>query len=203
MISRIIQNSAPDIDFKSLATPQPPPPTAAAAADSKTASTDSKTDSKPPAAAGGGAASSAASRDVAYYSFCPYPGFRVIALDSYDLNLLAKGDSPEKTRAAEKMMNAGKEAYHVSMNGGVGPVQLDWFTKQLAAAVAANERVWIVTHCPLVPECAYGPRDAVLWNCVEVMKVVYDTVPKGVVIGCLYGHEHSTSSGTVSFLLEV
>eukprot|EP01116_Phalansterium_solitarium_P008379 TRINITY_DN2222_c0_g1_i1.p1 TRINITY_DN2222_c0_g1~~TRINITY_DN2222_c0_g1_i1.p1 ORF type:complete len:320 (-),score=86.95 TRINITY_DN2222_c0_g1_i1:57-1016(-) len=127
---------------------------------------------------------------AAYYDFSPAVGWRVVALDSFDLSLSGYPPEHEHRQAAQRMYAAGLrsgEAHFQPFNGGVSHAQLAWLDGVLRRARASGERVLLVTHCPLSPHASYGVGDAVLWNYEQVLQQLhkYDNV-----VCCFYGHEH-------------
>jgi hypothetical protein len=115
---------------------------------------------------------------AAYYHFSPVTGWRVLVLDTYDLASKAWPAGHPKDELSRKMLKEGrqKEAVqfldHQEMNGGVGPVQIEWLQLVLAQAVCANEKVIIATHCPLYPTATVDGY-AVCWNYKEVLEVLW------------------------------
>eukprot|EP00698_Gefionella_okellyi_P001645 TRINITY_DN11548_c0_g1_i1.p1 TRINITY_DN11548_c0_g1~~TRINITY_DN11548_c0_g1_i1.p1 ORF type:complete len:321 (-),score=46.89 TRINITY_DN11548_c0_g1_i1:149-1111(-) len=129
----------------------------------------------------------------AYYHFSPHPGYRFIALDSFDIGLFGyPSDHASKSPAhARQVMLAGRKRYNephfCEINGAIGPEQLQWLSETLRSARIAHELCIIFTHVPLCPDAAYGIQDAVTWNYRDVQQLMHQA---GNVVCCLYGHEH-------------
>lgn len=126
----------------------------------------------------------------AYYSFSPRPGWRFIALDSFDLALFGYPLGHAKIKKAEEMLIEGRartsEPHYLGFNGGMDEPQLRWLRKTISYATEAQERCVVFTHVPLLPEITYI-RDAVVWNYREVLDILHSSK---AVVCCLYGHEH-------------
>ncbi|KAF8690905.1 hypothetical protein HU200_041314 [Digitaria exilis] len=136
----------------------------------------------------------------AYYDFSPFPGFRVVVLDAYDVSALGwpQGHPAAKAAAAflmERNPNeeknssdglAGVDRRFVKYNGAVGEGQLAWLDGVLGGASARGESVVVCSHLPMDPGAAYP--ESLMWNYGEVMAVVHR---HGCVRACLAGHDHS------------
>jgi len=142
-----------------------------------------------------------------YHSFRPAPGWRVVVLDAYDLNVVERGGgagleeafdylgrhNPNDLRAPRGSVDLqkgleGLEKRFVPMAGAVGKAQLSWLADQLRDAEVAAEQVIMLTHVPVLPEAAVP--GALIWNYEEVLEVIR-SVRAGVVALVLAGHYHS------------
>lgn len=113
-------------------------------------------------------------------------GFRFVVLDTNDISTYAHPTgSPERT-AAEKQLQAAREAklpQAQPWNGAVGSTQLTWFERTCAAAHAERRRVIVLAHHPVAPA---GPH--VVWNADEVLAAI-DRHPN--IVAWLNGHNHA------------
>lgn len=92
-----------------------------------------------------------------YYSIIPHPGLRILALDCYDVSMLAspKG-TPEYKEAVEVMKNnpnedknssEGLSGIHLRLaeyNGGLSEHQLRWMEQHLQEAVDLKQNVIVI-----------------------------------------------------------
>ncbi len=116
-----------------------------------------------------------------WYEF-RHKGWRFLVLDGMDVSVKAPAGSPNALAAAEYRLRNPKLAAY---NGAVGPQQLDWLRKRLAAAASAQEHVIVLCHHPVLP--ASSNLSLVLWNWEEVLSVV---TRAGCVVAWLNGHDH-------------
>jgi len=148
-----------------------------------------------------------------YYSFKPEGsvGWRIVLLDSYDLNCIDTVESDDTTEEAYDYLakhnpnelrvrgtvdwKAGLEGRNmrfVPFNGGIRPAQLAWLRKQLQEAESAKERVIVLAHVPIAPGSA---QDVCLaWNYAEVLGVL-DEHPL-TVAAVFTGHDHAGGKTT-------
>ena len=140
------------------------------------------------------------SPDKLYYDFSPYPGFRFILLDCYDVSLIGASSLQAKriadallklhnpndlTRAGHWFDNLPKNKYRwVPYNGGIGSTQLQWLKNILRISVERSERVVIFCHQPI-----YAPNtpSSLVWNSEELLNVIRTS---GNVWMWVAGHDH-------------
>jgi len=135
-----------------------------------------------------------------YYDFSPYPGYRFVLLDCYDVSLIGAAD--ENSRDMAKILlkennpndlsvpgtwfhNLPREKFRwVPYNGGIGKAQLAWLNRVLDQSSAQEEKVFIFCHQPIFSP--FQPN-ALVWNSEEVLGLLhkYDNI-------CMWmaGHDH-------------
>ena len=119
-----------------------------------------------------------------YYQFAS-SGVRFVMLDSNDLSIYKyPAGSPQdlKSEAILKQLMEEKSNNGKPWNGGVSEIQLQWLDDELTAADAADERVILCGHHPLLP--ADGNQ---AWNSDGILKVI-DQHPS--VTAYFNGHFH-------------
>ncbi|MFD0895883.1 metallophosphoesterase [Luteolibacter ambystomatis] len=120
-----------------------------------------------------------------YQSFV-HGSWRFALIDATEISTFRYPAADPRTKEARERMEqlAGqKQSNAQPWNGAVGTVQLEWLESELTAAKAANQRVVICGHFPLLP--ADNPHR--LWNAGEVVKVI-ERHPH--VAAYLNGHDH-------------
>ncbi|CAJ1345790.1 unnamed protein product [Effrenium voratum] len=141
-----------------------------------------------------------------YQSFQPVPGWRVVILDAYEINMIEKDGAqsidegiaylsqhnPNDLRAPRGSTDMGAglrglQTRFVPMGGAIKDSQLAWLRQELAAAQSAGERIIVLTHLPFFPSAAVA--SALLWNFDELLAVLRD-FPRGTVPLVLAGHYH-------------
>jgi hypothetical protein len=131
---------------------------------------------------------SAVNAEAAYYSASMPRGWRLIVLDTTDLNpRYVSRDAPEfdaAMRFAQDAVDEGREDV-VPWGGGIGPVQFDWLRDELNDAAAKRERVIVASHNALHRDAARYQMSA--WNSDEVSDLIESS---GCVKICLAGHDH-------------
>lgn len=136
-----------------------------------------------------------------YYDFSPYPGWRFICVDSYDVSLIGASSIERKELSLKWMAENNPNdvtksgtwfdnlPYHkrrwVPYNGGVSDEQLQWLDKVLQLSYNQNEKVIIFAHQPI---WAPDKPQSLIWNSEDILSVLHkrDNV-------CLWiaGHDHS------------
>lgn len=119
-----------------------------------------------------------------YYSFVK-DNFRFIALNGNEISTYAEVSKQFVTQA-EKMIVALKDSGSLNAtewNGGVSARQLEWLKAQLDESVSKNEKVFILSHFPLLPESQHN-----LLNYKEVLALLGDYHN---IIACFSGHNHA------------
>jgi manganese-dependent ADP-ribose/CDP-alcohol diphosphatase len=138
---------------------------------------------------------------ASYYSARLGPGWRLVALDGYDVSVSGRDEGHPHRDAAARLLAAnnpnanknsadglvGLQRRFVAFGGGVGDAQLAWLEAELAAAAAAGDRVIVAVHQPLHPDTC--PPVCLLWNYDAVMAVLSRHGPS-VVAATLAGHAH-------------
>jgi manganese-dependent ADP-ribose/CDP-alcohol diphosphatase len=145
-----------------------------------------------------------------YYAFSPQGsvGWRVLLLDSYDLNCIDTIESDQSTEEAFQYLHdsgnknelrvrdgsvnwraglVGLKERFVPFNGGMRPAQLEWLHGQLSEAETANERVVVLTHVPIAPGSAGNV--CLAWNYSEILDVL--DAHQGTVAAVFTGHDHT------------
>ena len=120
-----------------------------------------------------------------YYSFETH-GWVFLALDGNDLSEYGwPAGSPElaQSQAAHRTLYPGAPDW----DGGIGPVQLRWMDKVLAAADAAGKKAVLYCHFPCWP---LNPHD--LWNAPEVIALI-ERHPSAK--AWINGHNHDGNYG--------
>ncbi|MEE6523885.1 hypothetical protein FKM82_022991 [Ascaphus truei] len=131
------------------------------------------------------------------YHFSPFPKFRFLLIDSYDLSVIGRDPSSGKYEKSMKLLREKnpnedlnsstglEERQFVQYNGGVGPAQLRWINSVLAFSDGKEEkatclstptrqtpRAWpgiTETSCP-----CYSPTD-VWWVILQDTTIMGDT----------------------------
>ena len=135
-----------------------------------------------------------------YYDWSPYPNWRFISLDCYDVSLIG-ASCPENKKLAEELLANNNPndltigsgwfnglTYHkrrwVPYNGGISRAQIDWLRIVLEKSHQNNEKVVIFCHQPI-----YAPNkpQSLVWNAEEVLDTVRE---HGNVVMWLAGHDH-------------
>jgi hypothetical protein len=104
-----------------------------------------------------------------YYTFRS-GGIRFVMLDSNDLSTYKRPASSPATRSSAALLKRLQEAKAPGAqpwNGGLAETQLAWLDRELTAADAAQERVIVCGHHPLLPA---DPHQA--WNFEEILAVL-------------------------------
>mmetsp|Transcript_97156 Transcript_97156/g.290260 ORF Transcript_97156/g.290260 Transcript_97156/m.290260 type:complete len:306 (+) Transcript_97156:1051-1968(+) len=142
-----------------------------------------------------------------YRSFRPAPGWRVIVLDSFDLNVIEHGGgpaveegmtylsqhNPNDLRAPRGTVDLGQnlkgmQRRFLPMGGAVRPAQLRWLENELREASEEDERAIVLTHVPVHPNATVP--GGLLWNYDEVLQA-FRQAGEGCVALVLAGHYHS------------
>nr|XP_020036046.1 manganese-dependent ADP-ribose/CDP-alcohol diphosphatase isoform X1 [Castor canadensis] len=131
------------------------------------------------------------------YHFVPFPKFRFILLDAYDLSVLGVDQSSPKYQQSMKMLREHNpnmelnspqglsEPQFVQFNGGFSQEQLNWLNEILTFSDTNQEKVVIVSHLPIYPEASDSV--CLAWNYTDALAVIWSH--KCVV--CFFaGHTH-------------
>lgn len=136
-----------------------------------------------------------------YYSFSPFPGFRFLILDSFDVSEM--GSSVNNIELAKQLLFAKnkniacgsddwfkdlapEEERYVPCNGGISSDQLNWLDDVLRTATANNERCVVFSHIPTYLQCTKA--NTLLFNCEEVLALLQS---HGNVVAFIAGHDHT------------
>ncbi|XP_040856908.1 manganese-dependent ADP-ribose/CDP-alcohol diphosphatase [Ochotona curzoniae] len=137
------------------------------------------------------------SEDYYAYHFAPFPKFRFILLDSYDLSILGVDQSSPKYQQSMKMLqdhnpNAElnspqglSEPQFVQFNGGFSREQLDWLNEVLTFSDTNQEKVVLVSHLPIYPEASDSV--CLAWNYRDALRVIWS---HQCVVCFFAGHTH-------------
>jgi 3',5'-cyclic AMP phosphodiesterase CpdA len=124
-----------------------------------------------------------------YYSFS-ISKWRFVALDCSDVSI--EGGWPEDSARyqqgrdwLDRLKREGRP-YAEPWNGGIGEQQLQWLKQQLADAAAADQRVIVFGHMPVL--AAASADWALLYNHEEIRRIIESS---GIVVAYLCGHEHA------------
>ena len=136
-----------------------------------------------------------------YFSFCPHPKFKFVALDSYDISICGREEDDLECEEAKKILsvkNTNKnwnspfgltEPHFVKFNGGVSKEQLQWLREELQDADKNGQNVIILSHIPLHPESTIFLCN--IWNYQDLLDVIWK---HNCVRACLCGHSHEDGS---------
>ena len=137
-----------------------------------------------------------------YYDFLPFPGFRFIFLDGYDVSTINASSDANRIAAEEilaiKNQNlaipgaswfAGlseENKRYVPYNGGLSDLQLDWFDDVIERARNSGERCFVFSHMPCNISCVRP--GAIMWNGERILKIMHKY--EGTVAAFIAGHDH-------------
>jgi hypothetical protein len=124
------------------------------------------------------------------YGSFDHAAFRFVVLDTNDVSTYAHAaGTPERAAAQVELarVEAAKIPQAKPWNGGISPAQLRWLDRSCSEARAAQRRVIIVAHHPVLPEGAHN-----VWNANEVLAVL-DRHPH--VVAWINGHNHAGAYG--------
>jgi len=124
-----------------------------------------------------------------YYSFS-IGKWRFVALDCSDVSVEGgwHENSANYLQARDWLDRLKREGrpYAEPWNGAIGDQQVQWLKQQLADAAAADERVVVFGHMPVL--AAASADWALLYNHEEIARLLESS---GVVVAYLCGHEHA------------
>lgn len=139
-----------------------------------------------------------------HYHFSPYPGFRFISLDGYDVSLIGPSRDAYKENASALLrehnhndLSLGHTWFQglprdklrwVPFNGGIGEEQLQWLQRTLTLAKQHQEKVILFCHQPV-----YAPTrpNSLVWNAEEVLQLLWSF---DNVVMWMAGHDHGGQS---------
>ncbi|KAE8577154.1 hypothetical protein XENTR_v10004451 [Xenopus tropicalis] len=136
--------------------------------------------------------------DYYAYHFSPYPRFRFVVIDTYDLSSLGRDMNHPNYQASIAFVTQScspeepgdskarkHERQLVNFNGGVGKEQLSWLHKILTYADEQEEKVVIASHVPIHPNAQV--TNCLAWNYSEILDVLHR---HSCVVSYIAGHEH-------------
>lgn len=133
------------------------------------------------------------------YDFCPFPSFRFVVLDCYDLSMLGRKCTSKKYQRSMKIirkinknenlnnpegLGAAKQRF-VQFNGGLSEEQLKWLHDVLSYSDENQEKVIVVGHIPVHPYAA--DPICLVWNFDDVLTILYS---HKCVVCFMAGHDH-------------
>ncbi|XP_025776202.1 manganese-dependent ADP-ribose/CDP-alcohol diphosphatase [Puma concolor] len=131
------------------------------------------------------------------YHFVPFPQFRFILLDAYDLSVLGVDQSSAKYQQCLKILKGHNpnselnspqglsEPQFVQFNGGFSQEQLNWLNEVLTFSDTNQEKVVIVSHLPIYPEASDSV--CLAWNYRDALAVIWS---HRCVVCFFAGHTH-------------
>ncbi|XP_032354701.1 manganese-dependent ADP-ribose/CDP-alcohol diphosphatase isoform X2 [Camelus ferus] len=131
------------------------------------------------------------------YHFVPFPKFRFILLDAYDMSVLGVDQSSPKFQQCLKILREHNpntelnspqglsEPQFVQFNGGFSQEQLNWLNEVLTFSDRNQEKVVIVSHLPIYP--AASDSVCLAWNYRDVLAVIWS---HECVVCFFAGHTH-------------
>ncbi|XP_029783786.1 manganese-dependent ADP-ribose/CDP-alcohol diphosphatase [Suricata suricatta] len=131
------------------------------------------------------------------YHFVPFPQFRFILLDAYDLSVLGVDESSAKYQQCLEILKAHNpnaelnspeglvEPQYVQFNGGFSQEQLNWLNEVLTFSDTNQEKVVIVSHVPIYPEASDSV--CLAWNYRDALAVIWS---HECVVCFFAGHTH-------------
>ena len=135
-----------------------------------------------------------------YYDWSPFPGWRFVLLDSYDISLIGSSSAEhlgiakeilKKNNPNDLTISGGwfkdlpRDKYRfVPYNGGISQVQLVWLHDVLTKANGLNEKVVFFCHQPI-----FSPNkpQSLIWNSEEVLDLIHQFKNTYMWIA---GHDH-------------
>ncbi|XP_063312699.1 manganese-dependent ADP-ribose/CDP-alcohol diphosphatase-like [Pelobates fuscus] len=140
------------------------------------------------------------------YHFSPFPNFRFILVDSYDLSVHGRDSSNPKYlessdylhgnyQSNESEGNQGKCSTGIpdyslpqlkEFNGGFSSEQLSWLHNVLTFSDERRERVVIAGHIPIHPKTTL--KTCLAWNYIEMLTLIHSHPS---VVSYLAGHHHN------------
>lgn len=137
---------------------------------------------------------------ASYFHFSPFPGYRLIILDTYEISMLGRDEKDESYRTAEKILRAKNkneelnsfrdlplcDVRFVKFNGGVSEQQIKWLDDVLSTSHDHKEIVLMASHIPIY-SCS---TDSVClcWNAEEILEVLHKY---SCVVAFFAGHTHN------------
>jgi manganese-dependent ADP-ribose/CDP-alcohol diphosphatase len=139
---------------------------------------------------------------LSFHSFSPWPGWRVLVMDPFDISIvgwevgepkrvealkLLKKNNPNDVESSADWSTGleGHDRRWMPYNGAFGGEQLAWLADTLDRAEEKGERAIVFSHVPVCPGASSSLT--LLWNYEEVMSILHES---SVVVAVFAGHEH-------------
>lgn len=133
------------------------------------------------------------------YHFSPFPKFRFIITDAYDLSIHGRKKSSKKHNDSVQILKSNNKnedtnspeglaepnLHFLGFNGGFSQDQLEWLNNILNFSDCNQEKVTVIGHLPVHPVSS-GPI-CVAWNYNEMLSMLHT---HSSVICFLAGHDH-------------
>ncbi|XP_078426848.1 manganese-dependent ADP-ribose/CDP-alcohol diphosphatase [Cetorhinus maximus] len=133
------------------------------------------------------------------YHFSPFPKFRFILTDTYDLSILGRKknsrkhhDSMQRLKSNNRNENlnspiglVGLNFRFTAFNGGFSQEQLEWLNKILTFSDNNQEKVTVIGHLPVHPRSTDSL--CIAWNYDEILSVLHAHTS---VVCFIAGHDH-------------
>ncbi|XP_038633396.1 manganese-dependent ADP-ribose/CDP-alcohol diphosphatase isoform X1 [Scyliorhinus canicula] len=133
------------------------------------------------------------------YHFSPFPKFRFILTDAYDVSILGRKKNSRKhhdsmlrlkSKNGNENLNSprgltGLNLRFLAFNGGFSQEQLEWLNKILTFSDNNQEKVAIIGHLPVHPNSA-DPM-CIPWNYDEILSVLHAHTS---IVCFIAGHDH-------------
>ncbi|XP_069785591.1 manganese-dependent ADP-ribose/CDP-alcohol diphosphatase isoform X2 [Narcine bancroftii] len=133
------------------------------------------------------------------YHFSPFPKFRFIITDGYDLSILGREKNSEKHNKSVQILKSnnknenpnspegldGLNKRFLGFNGGFSQEQLEWLNNVLTFSDNNQEKVTVIGHLPVHPYST-DPM-CVAWNYNEILSLLH---AHPSVICFIAGHDH-------------
>lgn len=116
-----------------------------------------------------------------YYDFS-VATWRFVVLDGMDVSIASPVGSPEWSEARGYLR---RNPLLLTYNGAIGARQRQWLLQVLSVSRAADQRVVVLCHHPLLP--AASDESNTLWNWEDVIRLIEASGCVDVVLG---GHDH-------------
>ncbi|XP_078081533.1 manganese-dependent ADP-ribose/CDP-alcohol diphosphatase isoform X2 [Mustelus asterias] len=133
------------------------------------------------------------------YHFSPFPKFRFILIDTYDLSILGRKKTSRKYKDSMLVLKSnnrnedlnsprgltGLNIRFLAFNGGFSQEQLEWLNKILTFSDNNQEKVTIIGHLPVHPQST-DPM-CIAWNYDEILSVLHAHT---CIVCFIAGHDH-------------
>lgn len=139
-----------------------------------------------------------------YYHWSPFPGWRFVALDGYDVSIVGASSEKHKDLATRLLRDNNHNDLSISggwftdlprdkhrwvpYNGGIGVEQFKWIEELLTGTQDRNEQVVFFCHQPI-----YSPDrpKCLIWNAEEILSLLSSFSRPAL---WLAGHDHGGQS---------
>uniref|UniRef100_A0A8C5QZ90 Manganese-dependent ADP-ribose/CDP-alcohol diphosphatase n=1 Tax=Leptobrachium leishanense TaxID=445787 RepID=A0A8C5QZ90_9ANUR len=136
--------------------------------------------------------------DYYAYHFSPFPNFRCVVVDSFDISVHGRHSTHPKYQESENVLHGnshniepGGSKHNLpsqlkEFNGGFSKEQLSWLHEVLTFSDGHNERVLLASHVPIHPKAAL--KSCLAWNYKDMLDLLH--LHPSVV--CYFaGHDHN------------